>query len=116
MLENQKKVIFIQSSASLHCFIFPVSVIGRVSVRIRIVFESGIWIRIQIRIRVESRLRIRIKVKIQELSTRFKMEPWKTVGTPEAWRLKMEAWRVCRPMVAESHHHGEEQDADPEPH
>jgi hypothetical protein len=32
MLENQKKVIFIQSSASLHFFIFPVSVIGRVSV------------------------------------------------------------------------------------
>jgi hypothetical protein len=28
----------------------------------------------------------------------------------EAWRLKMELWRVGRPMVAYSHHFDEEQD------
>jgi hypothetical protein len=27
----------------------------------------------------------------------------------EAWRLKMKPWRVCRPMVADSHHFDEEQ-------
>jgi hypothetical protein len=31
----------------------------------------------------------------------------------EAWRLKMEPWRVCRQVVADSHHFVEEQDPDP---
>ncbi len=30
-----------------------------------------------------------------------------------AWRLKMEVWRVCRPVVADSHQLDEEQDPDP---
>jgi hypothetical protein len=33
----------------------------------------------------------------------------------EAWRFKMEPWRVCRPVVAESHHFEEEKDPDPVP-
>jgi hypothetical protein len=37
--------------------------------------------------------------------------PWTL--TVEAWRLKMEPWRVCRPVVADSHHFDEEQDPDP---
>jgi hypothetical protein len=31
----------------------------------------------------------------------------------EAWRLKIEAWRVYGIMVAESHHFDEEKDPDP---
>jgi hypothetical protein len=27
----------------------------------------------------------------------------------EAWRLKMQTWRVCRPVVADLHHLDEEQ-------
>jgi hypothetical protein len=34
--------------------------------------------------------------------------------TTEAWRLKMELWRVYRPVVADFHHFEEE--LDPEPH
>jgi hypothetical protein len=34
----------------------------------------------------------------------------------EAWRIKMEPWRVCRTVVADSHHFDEEQDPDPDPH
>jgi hypothetical protein len=34
----------------------------------------------------------------------------------EALRLKMELWRVCRPVVADSHDFDEEQDPDPDPH
>ncbi len=36
----------------------------------------------------------------------------------EAWRLKIEPWRVCRPVNADLHHFvfDEEQDPDPEPH
>ncbi len=32
-----------------------------------------------------------------------------------AWRLKMEARRACRPVVADSHPLDEEQDQDPDP-
>ncbi len=35
---------------------------------------------------------------------RLKMEAWRVCRPMEAWRLKMEAWRVCRPVVADSHH------------
>jgi hypothetical protein len=28
----------------------------------------------------------------------------------EAWRLKMEPWMICRPVIAESHYFDEEQD------
>jgi hypothetical protein len=31
----------------------------------------------------------------------------------EAWRLKIEPWRVFRPVVADSHYFDEEQDPDP---
>ncbi len=42
----------------------------------------------------------------------------------EAWALKMEPWRVYRPVVGHSHHFDEEQDSDagekqdlvPDPH
>jgi hypothetical protein len=34
----------------------------------------------------------------------------------EAWRLKMELWKVWRPVVANSHHLDEEQDPEPDPH
>jgi hypothetical protein len=56
------------------------------------------------------------KEKIQELK-RLKIEPWKTVTVGAhkgAWRLKMETWRVCRPVVADSHHF-DEQDPDLDP-
>jgi hypothetical protein len=33
----------------------------------------------------------------------------------EAWRLKMEPQRVCRPLVAD-YHFDSEQDSDPDPH
>jgi hypothetical protein len=44
--------------------------------------------------------------------------------TVEAWRLKMERWRVCRIVVTDLHHFYEDQDpdlhdsdkADPDPH
>ncbi len=32
----------------------------------------------------------------------------------ETWRLTIEPWRVCRPVVADSHHFDEEQDQDPQ--
>jgi hypothetical protein len=35
-----------------------------------------------------------------------KMEPWTL--TIEAWKLKREPWRVCRPVVADLHHFDEE--------
>ncbi len=31
----------------------------------------------------------------------------------ESWRLKMEPWRVYRPVVADSHHFEEKLDPDP---
>jgi hypothetical protein len=33
----------------------------------------------------------------------------------EAWRIKMEPWRFCRPIVADSHRFDEVQDPDPDP-
>jgi hypothetical protein len=39
------------------------------------------------------------------------MKPWTL--TMEVERLKMESLRVCRPVVADSHHFDEEQDPDP---
>jgi hypothetical protein len=62
--------------------------------RIRIVFGSWIW--------------IRIKIKILEVS-RLK---WSRGGRA----LKMKAWRVCGPVVADSHRLDDEQDPDPDPH
>ncbi len=35
--------------------------------------------------------------------------PWTPV---EEWRLKLEPWRVCRPVVADVLHNDEEQDMD----
>jgi len=34
----------------------------------------------------------------------------------EEWRLKMEAWRICRPGVQDTHHLDEEQNPDPDPY
>jgi hypothetical protein len=58
---------------------------------------------------VKSWIQIRIKVRIQKLS-RLKIEP-RTL-TKEAWRLKMEPWKVYRPVVAQSHYYDEDQDPD----
>jgi hypothetical protein len=33
--------------------------------------------------------------------------------TMEAWRLKIEPWRICIPAEADSHHMTEDQDPDP---
>jgi hypothetical protein len=58
-------------------------------------------------------IRISITVKIEALS-RLNTEPWRAVDAQmETWRLKMEAWRVCRPIVAGLHHLKKEQDPDP---
>jgi hypothetical protein len=71
------------------------------------------WSRIRIRIRVKSWIRIRIKAQILELS-RLKMEPWRAVdGGIKEWELKIETWRVCRPVVTDSHHLDEKYDPDP---
>jgi hypothetical protein len=65
-----------------------------------------------------SRARIRIRVKAGSASAimsefrSFRGSKWSLGGlwtiTVEAWRLKMEPWRVCRPVVANSHHIDEE--------
>jgi hypothetical protein len=67
---------------------------------------------------VKSWIRICIEAEIQELS-RLKMEPQRAVDPDaqnEVWRLKIETLRVCRPVVADSHHLDEEQDPDLDPH
>jgi hypothetical protein len=46
---------------------------------------------------VKSWIRIRIKIKNQKT--------W--------WTLTIEAWKVCRSVVTDSHHLNEEQDPDP---
>jgi len=38
------------------------------------------------------------------------MEPWRAVNAQ-----KLEAWRVCRPVVADFNHLDEEQDPNPDP-
>ncbi len=42
----------------------------------------------------------------------FRGSKWSRGGSWK-WRLKMEAWRAFRPVVADSHHLDEEQDPDP---
>jgi hypothetical protein len=54
-----------------------------------------------------SEMLIRIKVKLQE-SQNGAVEG-RVLLTMEAWRLKMEPWRVCRQVIA---HFDEEQDPD----
>jgi hypothetical protein len=34
----------------------------------------------------------------------------------EAWRLKIESWRVCMPVVSDLHNFIDEQSTDPDPH
>ncbi len=50
----------------------------------------------------------------EKLDPDFKGGKWSCVGprtiTMEAWRLKMEPWRVCRPIFADSQHFDDEQD------
>jgi hypothetical protein len=59
---------------------------------------------------VKSQIRIRIKVKILE-PERLKMEPGRAVDAHNGGvKFKMEAWRVCRLLVADSHHFDEGQD------
>jgi hypothetical protein len=68
----------------------------------------------RIRNKVESWIRIR--VKIQELFKRNR-ELWRAVDANSGGvRLKLEPYRVCRPVVAHLHHFDEEQDPDPDPH
>jgi hypothetical protein len=40
------------------------------------------------------------------------MDPLRAVDLHK-WRLKMESWRVCRPVVTDSHQSDQEQDPDP---
>jgi hypothetical protein len=35
-------------------------------------------------------------------------------GAVDVWRLKMKPWRLCRPVVTNSHNFDEEQDPKPE--
>jgi len=74
----------------------------------RIILIRRAGFRIRIRIRVKSWIRIRIKIKILGV-TSFN-------GAVEGRSLKMKAWRVCRPVVADSHQLDDEQDPDPDPH
>jgi hypothetical protein len=75
---------------------------------VRIILGSWIWIRIRIRVKSQ----VRIKVKIYELEW-LKMEPGRAVDAhKEAWRLKMEPWRVCRTVVVDSQHFDEKRDPD----
>ncbi len=62
---------------------------------------------------MKSWIRIRFKVNIPGFM-RLKMGLWAL--TMEAWRLKMNPKRICRPVVADSHHFDEELDLDPDPH
>jgi hypothetical protein len=42
------------------------------------------------------------------------MELWRALDTHNGGLdAQMEAWRICRPVVADSHHFYEEQDPDP---
>ncbi len=70
--------------------------------RIRIIFERWIWIRI----RGNSWIRIRIKV----ITGSFKGSKQSLEGRGRSQRrpLKMEPWKISRPVVAESHHFDEE--------
>jgi hypothetical protein len=58
---------------------------------------------------------IRIKVKLPSGASEAENGAVEGRGllTIEAWKLKMEPWRVCRPVIANSHHFDEEQDTDP---
>jgi hypothetical protein len=49
--------------------------------------------------------------KLQRFFRGSQMVPWRTKGDRgrSKWRLKMEPWRVCRTVVADSHHFDEEQ-------
>ncbi len=68
--------------------------------RIRIIFRSCIRI-----ISVKSWIQIRICIKVTMQS--FRGSKWSRGGQwtlrMEAWRFKMEPWKVCRPEVAELH-------------
>ncbi len=45
------------------------------------------------------------------------MDPCRALNAhKEAWRLKTEPWRVCRPVGADSYNFDEEQDLDPDLH
>jgi hypothetical protein len=72
-------------------------------------FRSRRWIQICIREGSGSAL----KSKFRSFRG-SKMEPWTL--TMEAWKFKMKASRVCRTVVADSHHPDVEQDQDPDPH
>jgi hypothetical protein len=70
-----------------------------------------------IRIRVKSWIRIRMKIKNSE-APEAQNRAVEVGGRSqmEAWRPKVEAWSVCRPVVADSHHLDEEQVPDPDQH
>ncbi len=85
---------------------------GLGSTWIRIIF--GIWIRIRTHIRVKAGSALKSKVESLRGSKSSRGGPWTL--TMEAWKLKIEPWRVCRPLVADSYHFDEELDPDPDPH
>jgi hypothetical protein len=72
-------------------------------------------LRILIRIRIERKAEpgSALKSKFRSFrGTKYRRGgPWTL--TMVARRLKMELWRVYRPVVADSHHFDEEQDPDP---
>ncbi len=80
----------------------------------RIVLES--WIQIHISVKSWIRARICQNLGALEAQNNGVVEARETLPV-EAWRLKMETWRVCRSAVTDSHHFDEEQDysdADPQ--
>jgi hypothetical protein len=69
----------------------------------------GSWIQTRIGVGRWIQIRIRIEVKIQELYRLKISRGGSRTLTMDAWRLKMEPWRV----VADSNHFDKEQDSDP---
>ncbi len=76
----------------------------------------------KVRMRLARRWQRKFEKKMAKKQKRWRRRGYKTIfGTTfssrwpimtEAWRLKMEARRVCSPVVADSHH----LDEDPDPH
>ncbi len=64
----------------------------------------GSWLQVWISIILGSWIRILIR-----------MESWIRIHN-RGMEVKMEPWRVCRSVVADSHHLDEEQDPDPHMH
>jgi hypothetical protein len=114
----------IDTGIRLWCFLCSLSSLGLLwfcSAWIRIILGSWIriciseksWIRIHIRGKSGSGSRSALKSKFRS----FRGSKWRYGGpltlTMEAWRLKMEPWRVHRPVIVDSHDWWEQE---PDPH